>query len=218
MNQYDVEPAADVRAFLPRPGEPVEEYASRLRALHRDLTLVLQAVERGLSPGPAAAVRDPEPPPAREPLPGPVTDVVPVSTLEPEPIGDAAARAPASPPGMPRVEVLPARTRRGGDDPASTPWAAEADRPHEPYGRRSTDLPATAGAAPPESPPVEEPPAAPSAAQVAVVAAPAAPPPEPAAPADPPGRGMALPPWAIAAVLAGWLTIVALLLAVLLDA
>jgi hypothetical protein len=29
---------------------------------------------------------------------------------------------------------------------------------------------------------------------------------------------MALPPWAIAAVLAGWLTIVALLLAVLLDA
>jgi hypothetical protein len=214
MNQYDVEPAADVRAFLPRPGEPVEEYASRLRALHRDLTLVLQAVERGLSPGPAAA----EPPPALEPLPGPVTDVVPVPTLEPEPIGDAAARAPASPPGMPRVEVLPARTSRGGDDPASTPWAAEADRPHEPYGRRSTDLTATAGAASPERPPAEEPPAAPSAPRVAIVAAPATPPPEPAAPADSPERGMALPPWAIAAVLAGWLTIVALLLAVLLDA
>ncbi len=39
----------DVRPFLPRPGEPAEAYAARLRALHRDLTVVLEAVERGLA-------------------------------------------------------------------------------------------------------------------------------------------------------------------------
>ena len=47
-------PAADVRSFLPRPGEPVEDYAARLRALHHDLTLVLDAVERGLAAAEAA--------------------------------------------------------------------------------------------------------------------------------------------------------------------
>lgn len=49
MSQGHGDPPADVRAFLPRPGEPVEQYAERLRALHRDLTLVLEAVERGLA-------------------------------------------------------------------------------------------------------------------------------------------------------------------------
>jgi hypothetical protein len=39
----------DVRPFLPRPGEPAEAYAARLRALHRDLTEVLEAVERSLA-------------------------------------------------------------------------------------------------------------------------------------------------------------------------
>src|SRR4051812_1658873 len=49
MSEGHEEQAADVRSFLPRPGEPVERYADRLRALHRDLTLVLEAAERGLA-------------------------------------------------------------------------------------------------------------------------------------------------------------------------
>ncbi|HEV2811895.1 MAG TPA: hypothetical protein VGW10_01480, partial [Solirubrobacteraceae bacterium] len=61
-------PAADVRSFLPRPGEPVEDYAARLRALHEDLSLVLDAVERGLAaagaePAPLAASLAEVPPP-----------------------------------------------------------------------------------------------------------------------------------------------------------
>ena len=61
MSEREAEPA-DVRPFLPRPGEPVEEYAERLRAMHRDLSVVLQAVERFLgtvAPAPESAAQRP---------------------------------------------------------------------------------------------------------------------------------------------------------------
>lgn len=72
MTERHAEPGADVGSFLPRPGEPAAAYAERLRALHRDLTLVLEAVERGMatSRGPAAAE---DPRPARIPPPVPPT-------------------------------------------------------------------------------------------------------------------------------------------------
>ena len=101
MSEAHGDPPADVRSFLPRPGEPVEQYAERLRALHRDLTLVLQAVERGLAA--AAHPEDVGPPvPAREPI-----EIVP----ERERAGETAhaAAPPVTPRGrMPRVEVMPA--------------------------------------------------------------------------------------------------------------
>ena len=60
MSEHEGESqAADVRSFLPRPGEPVEDYAARLRTLHHDLALAPDAAERGL-PGGA------RPPPPRE--------------------------------------------------------------------------------------------------------------------------------------------------------
>src|SRR5688500_12099225 len=101
MSEAHGDPPADVRSFLPRPGEPVEQYAERLRALHRDLTLVLQAVERGLAA--AAHPEDVGPPvPARAPI-----EIVPERETE----GDMApvAAPPVTPRGrMPRVEVMPA--------------------------------------------------------------------------------------------------------------
>ena len=76
----------------------MEEYAERLRALHRDLTLVLQAVERGLAA--AAHPGDVEPPvPATEPI-----------EIVPEPVGEPPPPAPrprAERRRMPRVEVMP---------------------------------------------------------------------------------------------------------------
>src|SRR5512145_2769881 len=91
MSEPHAEPAADVRSFLPRPGEPVEDYAARLRALHHDLSLVLDAVERGL----AAAERHPAP-------------------AEGEPPADARqAVAPGSREGARRGRLDPARGRGG---------------------------------------------------------------------------------------------------------
>src|SRR5687768_16216256 len=81
MNEREAE-QADVRPFLPRPGEPVEEYAERLRAMHRDLSVVLQAVERGLArphePEPVVPVREPEQEPA--PVAAPAGDPIPHGT------------------------------------------------------------------------------------------------------------------------------------------
>lgn len=77
----------------------MDQYAERLRALHRDLTLVLQAVERGL----AAAARPEEvgpPVPAHEPI-----EIVPSPVEDPAP-SVAPRTAPSS--RMPRVEVMPA--------------------------------------------------------------------------------------------------------------
>ena len=77
----------------------MDQYAERLRALHRDLTLVLQAVERGLAA--AARPEDVAPPvPAHEPI-----EIVPSPAEEPTP-STAPPAAPRS--RMPRVEVMPA--------------------------------------------------------------------------------------------------------------
>ncbi len=113
-------PGADVRSFLPRPGEPVEDYAARLRALHHDLSLVLDAVERGL------AAAEAEPPPALvAPLrPAPAAVEEPHRS-PPPPSPEAASR------GRARVEVVTgptpaqqhgARGTDGPPEPQSAPW------------------------------------------------------------------------------------------------
>ena len=96
----------------------MEQYAERLRALHRDLTLVLQAVERGLATAAhpekvAPPVPPPEPPEPPEPAERPDPPDPPREPIEivPEPAGEPAAAA--APPvarrrRMPRVEVMPA--------------------------------------------------------------------------------------------------------------
>ena len=175
MNQHDVEQSADVRAFLPRPGEPVDTYAERLRTLHRDLSLVLQAVERGLH----AEEREE---PAEE-------DEAPVAP-PPEP------RISLPPPGIARVEVITADRR---DEPQ---WLRD-----EPMAeRRATAQPIPVlerTVAPDEGAPVER-------------RRPAEDLPAPGSQPGIPAR-LTVPPWVTAAVLAGWLTIVALLLALLVD-
>lgn len=238
MSEGHEEPPADVRSFLPRPGEPVEDYAERLRALHRDLTLVLEAVERGL----AVSVAPPSEP-AREPVPVGEPESV---LLDP----DAAS-------GGPRVEIMPApsgaTTRGTAEDrraPPSLPADPDAPDPPSfgpaPFPPRPSvrDLDEPAGPAEPAW--VERPdpivPGRPRTAVAATAASPAAPPvrveaaPPPSSPADrpwvlssavpggPPAwvdatarRRRGLPPLVVAALLTGWLAAVALLLALLLD-
>jgi hypothetical protein len=123
MSEGHGDPPADVRSFLPRPGEPVEQYAERLRVLHRDLTLVLQAVERGLAA--AARPEDLGPPvPAHEPI-----------EIVPEPAEQAAPTAapPLAPRSrMPRVEVMPAPSaeqRRDDQEDRRRPPAPEEPAP-----------------------------------------------------------------------------------------
>lgn len=119
MSEGHGDPPADVRSFLPRPGEPVDQYAERLRALHRDLTLVLQAVERGLAA--AAHPEDVAPPvPAHEPI-----EIVPAPADEPSP-STAPTTTPRS--RMPRVEVMPApsgQSRRDDQEDRREPPAEE---------------------------------------------------------------------------------------------
>ena len=119
MNEPNAEPqAADVRSFLPRPGEPVDDYAARLRALHHDLTLVLDAVERGL----AAAERAPER--AEEPIPlavAPATE----PHRSPPPLSPLAA-----PRGSARVEVISTHATRGSAAGGERAWSG----PQEPEG------------------------------------------------------------------------------------
>jgi hypothetical protein len=142
MSEGQGVPPADVRSFLPRPGESVEDYAARLRKLHRDLTLVLEAVERGL----AAAAGEEAPrvetvadeprftvpePRAHEPI-----EVVP-EPPEPAPAaprpGGAAVRS-----AVPRVEVMPPPT--GEDRRADAVDARRAEpeppRPAAPFPAR----------------------------------------------------------------------------------
>jgi len=98
----------------------VDQYAERLRALHRDLTLVLQAVERGLAA--AAHPEDVAPPvPAQEPI-----EIVPEPAEAPGP--------PVAPPATarvrtPRVEVMPAPSgesrRHDQEDRREPPAAAD---------------------------------------------------------------------------------------------
>jgi hypothetical protein len=220
---------ADVRPFLPRPGEPVEEYAERLRAMHRDLSVVLQAVERGLErshehePGPIVRVPDPEP--ATAPV---------------------AAPAGLMGPGTARVEVVHSgRGHRAEDEAVDEDWVEEEpalppppgpERRHSrarPLADRPSQDPSRGGGQdpwPPAAPPLAERPSGdPHRGWPEPALAP--PPPRPGPPAFTPAsypthwadgndrrRGPLLPGWAIAAILAGWLTIVALLLALLIEA
>lgn len=207
MTDGQAEPRADVRSFLPRPGEPVHEYAERLRVLHRDLTLVLQAVERGL-----AAAADPAavPPP------------VPADDPAPEPV----ATAPVRPRRGPRVEVLPASTGEYGrlDDvdrrrPEPPPVAVETalDEPRfHPDGDGEVPRPAPRFPARPSAVDVTAP-AEPEWVERAPDPAPAAPAPQTytvAAPAEP--RGLVVTKPMLAAFAAAWLVVVALLVAALL--
>jgi hypothetical protein len=102
----------------------VEDYAERLRALHRDLTLVLEAVERGLA---VSGERAGAGPVASEPLaPEPAIAAAPSPELDP--LFDPAPHREREPvllhphatSGGPRVEVLPApsgpATRASGED------------------------------------------------------------------------------------------------------
>ena len=246
MSEREAEPA-DVRPFLPRPGEPVEEYAERLRAMHRDLSVVLQAVERGLQRAHGAEEAPLAPPaPAEE---------VRVASAVREPTGAALREGPV--PGAPRVEVITTRTgHRAGDETVDTPWVENepfVDRRqpveppvehHEPSPRPDDPRWARAAPAPPfaerpsgdplgmpqpriQPPLAERPSADPRYAEARVTPPDWAGAPQPrevvAAPAPPPAPPPAVapavswPPWLVTAILAGWLTIVALLLALLLD-
>src|SRR5688572_7138949 len=130
MSEPQAEPTpADVRSFLPRPGEPVEAYAARLRALHEDLSLVLDAVERGLAAAEAAPAPEPVPvPPSYEPV-----EVTAEPHRSPPPPGPLAA-----PRGSARVEVISAPSpARGeaGDEAFSGPQEPEGVAPRG--GRRA---------------------------------------------------------------------------------
>jgi hypothetical protein len=129
MSEGHGDPAADVRSFLPRPGEPVEDYAHRLRVLHRDLTLVLEAVERGLAAASASECELPRP--SDDPI-----EIVPVPRAEPQPPDREAS--PARPRGgAPRVEVMPPASGERGrfdgenDRRAADPPRVEADAAEE---------------------------------------------------------------------------------------
>ena len=128
MSEPHAEPqAADVRSFLPRPGEPVEEYAARLRALHEDLTLVLDAVERGL------AAAEAEPVPLSVPVAVPAPVAAPREPLEvvPEPHRSQPPPGPLSPPrGNARVEVVSTTATAHGDSGGEQAWSG----PPEPQG------------------------------------------------------------------------------------
>ena len=224
MTERHAEPGADVGSFLPRPGEPVGAYAERLRALHRDLTLVLEAVERGLAASgrteeehaepewdPATGVVPPRPrrfqrrggeeasleaPTAEAPAEHTVVDVRPAFE-EPSPgerdVGPLRAPVPVRGSAA-RVVVMPS-----GSGALSRSYdERESDRPDpratEPVERT---IPAPAPPARREEPYPTE--------------APAWPPPPPAA------RSTGLPPSFLALAVAGWLTALALILAIALG-
>ena len=230
MSQPHAEPpTADVRSFLPRPGEPVEDYAARLRALHHDLTLVLDAVERGL----AAAERSPEPAPVREaaavgdrrgaeephrspPPPGPLTTTRGSARVEvvsaPEtaggggPGGERPWSGPPEPEGSAPWGGRPASRGEGGAPGRGEPAAPSPGRSQwdEPWVERTTPWQ--------EPPPWTERrpstwPPAPLPAEYEFE------PPAHAPFAAPPRRRQPVPPLLIAALILGWLTVIALGLA-----
>jgi antitoxin (DNA-binding transcriptional repressor) of toxin-antitoxin stability system len=154
MSEPHAEPqAADVRAFLPRPGEPVEDYAARLRALHHDLSLVLDAVERGL------AAAEAERPPARL---APVADES-QTRRSPPPSAPTAGSAR----GIPRVEVISTPPGGGGAE-GERAWSEPQQPGGDAWGgrRAATGEGAPAGGGPaapsperwPRQPWVEAPP------------------------------------------------------------
>ena len=213
MSEGHGEPPADVRSFLPRPGEPVEQYAERLRVLHRDLTLVLQAVERGLAT--AAHPEDVEPPvPDTEPI-----EIVPEAAEPPAP----PVPAPATQRGrMPRVEVMPASSgeqRRHEQEERREPIVASEPAPGWPAVEEDEETPAHA-APPRRSQPL---PARPSAASATTQREPQwierdgegfTAPTFPAAPA--PAR-LTVSPFVATAFILAWLVVVALLVALLVS-
>jgi hypothetical protein len=164
-------PGADVRSFLPWPGEPVEDYAERLRSLHRDLTLVLQAVERGLAAAATAATAASEAGEAERQEPQAV-----VAPGGPAPLANGPSAPSARPPvetpsagprpRQPRVEVIPAASgeRRRADSPEerheAVPWSeppratveSPPTGPPEPPGRLEPPEPTATQARPAGSP------------------------------------------------------------------
>ena len=81
--------------FMPFPGEPVQSYLARLRAMRRHLELLIEAVERG------AAARGPVAPPV------PVRAGAPTAA-RPARVLAAAPPLPPSLPPRPRLHVVPA--------------------------------------------------------------------------------------------------------------
>ena len=219
MSEREGEPqAADVRSFLPRPGEPVEDYAARLRALHHDLTLVLDAVERGL----AAAERAP----LYEVLTEHEREPAPVAALaEPihEPHRSPAPYEPFSglPRGGARVEVVTTgreEARSGPPEPSGTPWGGRS----APAGERAPDGGSPAALSPERQPWVDRPPHQPRYGGWEEDRWPPPPPPPREMRFDPPyelprHRRPALPPVWLAATVLGWLTVLALVLALALG-
>jgi hypothetical protein len=241
MSEGQAEPPEDVRSFLPRPGEPVEAYAERLRGLHRDLTLVLQAVERGL-----AVSSDPEAMPAPVPAGGdhhqdehevhaepalqaPIAVDMPMSTLMRPSRGGPRVEVMAPPAGAQgRDEAEERRRPVAPDEPQVPAPAAFPARPSVREPEPDTDPtwlhhPAEASIL---APPAPAPAPAPAAAPVARVVE------RPRQPAErehpwvegPPigswsahvadrGPRRAVPPWILAAALAGWLVVLAFVLA-----
>jgi hypothetical protein len=248
MSEGHGDPSADVRAFLPRPGEPVEQYAERLRGLHRDLSLVLQAVERGLEsasrrPGreDAAAVEESRAAASEEgeeerwgraagrveidDEPVAPWDLDPAHPVEIRPV-ELDPAAPAAPeergarPLAPRIEIRPAPSgerrrvdgeeRREVEDEARAPLAqrpsSASRRSRGPSSPRPPRFPSRPSAAGPDLAPREpawvEPGDAFTAAQFPAAA--------------PPAR-LAVQPLVVVALVAGWLTVVALLVALLVS-
>ena len=216
MSERHAEPGTDVGSFLPRPGEPVGAYAERLRALHRDLTLVLEAVERGLAA--SAADEEADPPPAWDPagdLPptrprrfarrgGEEASFTPAAGHEPQHHEVVDVRPVYDEPAPGEHDVGPLRApvpvRSTGARVVVMPSGTGAlSRAHE---ERESDRPRPAGELPIER--TMTPPAAPD--------APAAwPPPAPAE------RTSGVAPVFLALAAAGWLTAIALILAVALG-
>ena len=207
MSEAHGDAASDVRSFLPRPGEPVEEYAERLRALHRDLTLVLEAVERGLA---AAAEPSSVPPP----VPDPPAD----RPFAPAPPADPPAR-----PRGPRVEVVSPPTgehRRVDEDRRRPEPAAMPVETADPEPRFSPDARRPAAETPPR--PAPRFPARPSDLDTSPPAEPEwvdrepgrEPPQQFTAPTLPPA-GTTISRPLLAAFVAAWLVVVVLLVLVL---
>jgi hypothetical protein len=245
-------PGADVRSFLPRPGEPVEDYAARLRALHHDLSLVLDAVERGLAAAEAEAEAEAEPqPPAALVAPLRAAHAPPAEPAEPHRSSPPPSPL-AAPRGGARVEVVTAPTpaqhgergANGPPEPQSAPWggrraplgegapdggepvAPSPARSGEPWVERREPGPRTepwhespAAQAPWQQPPPWTdrrpsawPPPPPPPAEMSFA------PPNGARLAGPPRRRLPqLSPLAVSVALVGWLTALALALALLLG-
>jgi hypothetical protein len=194
----------------------VEDYAERLRALHRDLTLVLQAVERGLAA--AARPEEVEPPvPEGEPI-----EIVPEPEEAPAPVAEPAPPARTR---MPRVEVLPAPSgeqrrhelgeerrapaqRFTKEEPAEAAEAGgEPEAPAERGAPRpSPRFPARPSAAPAEYP--REPEWVERGGESFTA---------PTFPAAPAPQRLTISPAVAAAFVAAWLVVVALLVALLVS-